>query len=116
VIDSLTISRNTSICLFIYRSYLNRPIFNNLIPNKKLLKVRYWLPTLAIRRYKKTDNYKFSKESSNLSPKNDLTTVLPAIIELNSIELISIGSFYFEFSSNFLNWVYTIETILGMKL
>ncbi len=57
----------------------------------KLLKVLSCVPTLPISFYKKTESYMFCRLYSNLSPKNDLTTVRPAIFELNYIELIVSG-------------------------
>lgn len=82
----------------------------------KHLKVLSWRPTLPTNLSKNTESYKFSMFSSNSSPKNDFTTVLPAILLLNSIELIVRGEVLFESETISLRFCSTMAIILGTKV
>jgi hypothetical protein len=82
----------------------------------KLLKVRSWVPTFPTSFYKKTEIYMFWRLYSNFNPKNDLTTVLPAIFELNSIELIVKGEVFSGLLAMFSSYLSTIAIILGTNV
>lgn len=114
-IDSFTIYLKISTWWFTYLSTSKSPSFSIFGPNMKLRKVRSWAPTLDTNLSRKTESSTFYNVSSNLRPKNDLTTVRPAIPELNSIELIMRGVSA-KSDLNSLNLFSTIDMILGTKV
>ena len=86
---SFVIALKSLISSLIYLSIVKTPNFKTDEPNKKFLRVLYCAPTFATNFSKNTVMSMFLIGSLNYNPKNDLTTVFPAILEQNYIELIS---------------------------
>ena len=116
VIESSTIALKSSIYEFTSLSSSHKPNFRTPWPNIKLRSDRSWEPTFPTSFYKNTESYIFLRLYSNFNPKNDFTTVLPAILELNSIELIVSGEVLLGSLSISCSDLSTIEMILGTKV